>query len=207
MSTFSKGSPLRVRFFDWMMRGFDRKGFSDWRARLVGDLHGTVVELGTGTGLNFPHYRSDSHVLASDRDAMMLTRALQRSKEAHGRISLGVTDAMQLPFADDSADAIVIALMLCSVPDQARALTEVRRVLRPGGTFRCVEHVRDEEGSRNARFQDRWNPVYTRFSGGCNWNRCTLDAIVETGFDVRNLTNFRLGPRPTAPHILVEATI
>ncbi|MQA99111.1 MAG: methyltransferase domain-containing protein [Actinobacteria bacterium] len=207
MSTFPKHSPLRVRFFDRMMRVFDRKGFADWRERLVGDLRGVVVELGTGTGLNFAHYRPGAHVLASDRDPLMLTRAVLRAREAPATISISVADVMLLPFADDSADAIVIALMLCSVPDQRRALSEVRRVLRPGGHFRCVEHVRDEEGSRNARFQDRWNPLYTRVSGGCNWNRRTLDSIVEAGFEVRSVTKLRLGLPPTAPHILVEAMI
>jgi ubiquinone/menaquinone biosynthesis C-methylase UbiE len=206
MSTFSKGSPLRVRFYDRMIRGFDRKGFDAWRERLVGDLDGAVVELGTGTGANLSHYRPDAHVLATDRDPLMLTRAVRRGTEAASRISLGVADAMRLPFADGSADVIVIALMLCSVPDQARALAEVRRVLRPGGRFRCVEHVRDEEGSRNGRFQDRWNPIYTRLSGGCNWNRRTFDGIVAAGFEVRDVTRFRMGPKPTAPHILVEAT-
>jgi ubiquinone/menaquinone biosynthesis C-methylase UbiE len=207
MSTFSKGSPLRVRFYDRMMRGFDRKGFADWRDRLVGDLHGTVVELGAGTGANFSHYPATSHVLASDRDELMLTRAKGRAADTAATVSLSVTDVMRLPFPDASVDAVVIALMLCSVPDQQRALAEVRRVLKPGGRFRCVEHVRDEEGSRNARFQDRWNPIYTRLSGGCNWNRRTLDGIVAAGFDVKEATSFRIGPRPTAPHILVEATL
>jgi ubiquinone/menaquinone biosynthesis C-methylase UbiE len=206
MSTFSKGSPLRVRFYDRMMTRFDRKGLGDWRDRLVGDLTGTVVELGAGTGADLSHYRPDAYVLASDRDPLMLAKAVDRARDSTAPVSLFVADAMRLPFLDSSVDAVVIALMLCSVPDQARALAEVRRVLKPGGRFRCVEHVRDEEGSKNARFQDRWNPIYTRLSGGCNWNRRTLDGIERAGFELSKVTSFRFGPRPTAPHILVEAT-
>ena len=205
MSTFSKGSPLRVRFYDRMTKSVDRNGFAEWRSALVGDLAGTVVELGAGTGANLRHYPPGTTVLASDRDPLMLARAVPRAPRASAHVLLGIADAMRLPFGDDSADAVVIALMLCSVPDQARALAEVRRVLKPGGVFRCVEHVRDVEGSRNARFQDRWNPLYTRFSGGCNWNRDTLDTIRSVGFEVDEVTSFRNGPKPISPHILVSA--
>ena len=205
MSTFSKGSPLRVRFYDRMIMGFDRKGFAAWRAALVGDLEGTVVELGTGTGANLPHYAAAAHVLASDRDPLMLTRAVDRALSSDVSVSLSASDAMRLPYPDGSVDAVVIALMLCTVPDPARALAEVRRVLKPGGTFRCVEHVRDEDGTRNARFQDRWNPLYTKLSGGCNWNRNTFDSIREAGLNVERVTRFRIGPNATAPHILVSA--
>ena len=198
---------MRVRFFDRMMRGFDAKGFADWRRRLVGDLEGEVVELGTGTGLNFGYYPTGAHVLASDRDPMMLSLARVRAPKVDATVSLTAADAMRLPFEDASADAVVISLMLCSVPDQALALQEVRRVLKPGGRFRFVEHVRDVDGSRNARFQDRWNPVYKRFSGGCNWNRRTFEAVEAAGFRVAELTRFREGPKPTAPHVIAEATL
>ena len=206
MKALVSESPLRVRVFDWMMRGFDDKGFAGWRTRLVGDLSGIVVELGTGTGLMFPHYRPGTHLIASDRDPLLLARAVDRARDASASVALAAADAMRLAIGDDSADAVVISLMLCTVPDQARTLAEVRRVLKPGGVFRCVEHVRDEDGTRNARFQDRWNPLYKRVAGGCNLNRRTLDAIVEAGFHVGSLTRFRLGPGPSAPHILVEAT-
>jgi SAM-dependent methyltransferase len=186
----------------------EKRGLLGWRRQLVGGLSGDVVELGAGTGLNFPHYAAGARVFASDRDTAMLSRAIDRGREATAEVSLFVADAQgRIPLKSDSVDLVVTSLVFCSTPDPAVALAEVARILRPGGTFRFMEHVRAAEGTFRGRFQDAVNPVWRRISGGCNCNRWTVATVEGAGFEVKSLQPFKLGPSHVAPHVLVEAVL
>jgi ubiquinone/menaquinone biosynthesis C-methylase UbiE len=103
-----------------------------------------------------------------------------------------------LPVEDGSADAAVCSLVLCSVPDQAKALAEVRRVLRPGGELRFYEHVIDWDNPQFARLQRAVDVVHPLLSGGCHLTRDTLAAILTAGFEVVSLRRFRFSPTPFA---------
>ena len=207
-STFTGGSAFRARLYDRICALEEKRGLLGWRRQLVGGLTGDVVELGAGTGLNFSHYPADARVLASDRDPVMLARAIERGRDAAADVTLFVADAQgRIPLKDDSTDLVVTGLVMCSIPKPAVALEEVARLLRPGGTFRFMEHVRAPDGSFRGRFQDAVNPVWRRISGGCNCNRRTVETVEGAGFEVKSLQPFKLGPSHVAPHVLVEAVL
>ena len=207
-STFTGGSAFRARLYDRICSFEEKRGLLGWRRQLVGGLTGDVVELGAGTGRNFAHYPAGTHVLASDRDPAMLSRAIERGRDAAADVTLFVADAQgRIPLRDDSADLVLTGLVFCSIPKPAVALDEVARILKPGGTFRFMEHVRADEGTFRGRFQDAVNPVWRRISGGCNCNRRTVATVEGAGFGVRTLQPFKLGPSHVAPHVLVEAVL
>ncbi len=203
--TFSRGSALRASAYDRVCGWVERRGLLELRRGLVAGLEGDVVELGAGTGLTLPFYPPAARVVATEYDPIMLDRAVERARSAHASVSLAVADAMRLPLADDSVDTVVICLMLCSVPDPRATLCEIRRVLRAGGRLRCVEHVRAPDGTRLARVQDRVNPLWRRFSGGCNANRRTAETIEEVGFGIERVERRNLHAFHVSPHVLVEA--
>lgn len=205
-STFTRGCALHARIYDVICGWCENQGLLEWRQRLVGELSGEIIELGAGTGLNLPHYPPGARVWASDYDPVMLRRAVPRAREADADVSLFVADATSLPFPDASLDAVVWGLMLCSVPKQRRAIDEVRRVLKPGGRVRFIEHIRDRDGTRRAKVQDLVAPAWRAFSGGCNCNRRTHEAIAGAGFELAGSDRFMIGRSHLAPHVLVEAT-
>jgi ubiquinone/menaquinone biosynthesis C-methylase UbiE len=204
-STFTNDRPARAAVFDFLSGVLERRGLLEWRRILVGDLSGDVVEIGCGTGLNFAHYPAGVRLLGSDLDPVMLARAVDRARDATAEISMVIADAMKFPVSDATADAVVMGGVLCCVTDPAAALAEVRRVLKPGGKMRFLEHVRAEAGSVRARFQDAVNPAWKRISGGCNANRDSVSAIRAADFDISYLFDFDLGLPHTRPHVVGEA--
>jgi ubiquinone/menaquinone biosynthesis C-methylase UbiE len=185
----------------------ERRGLLDARERLVSDLTGDIVEIGAGTGLNLPHYPAGARVTASDYDPVMLARAVPRAAAARATVRFLIADAMRLPFADRSIETLVWGLMLCSVPKPRLAFEEMKRVLKPGGRVRFVEHVRDEDESLRAKVQDAVAPAWKAFSGGCHCNRRTFDWLVGAGFEVTEVHRFNVGRSHIAPHVLAEATV
>jgi ubiquinone/menaquinone biosynthesis C-methylase UbiE len=206
-STFTGGRARRAEAYDRIAGRQERSGFLEWRERLVRDLSGDIVELGAGTGRNFSFYPAGARVFASDFDPVMLERAKGRARIAGAEVHLFLADAQKLPFPSRSIDNLVIGLMLCSVPKPRQALAEARRVLKPAGRLRFVEHVRDPKGGLLARAQDVVNPAWRAISGGCNMNRRTREWVEEAGFVIRSEDAFRSGVIPLlAPHVLAEAT-
>lgn len=174
-------------FYDRLSRAMERGEMGRMRPRLLEGIAGDVVEIGAGTGLNFPHYPPGARVIALEPDPHMLKRARERVTPA---IDLRQAPGEALPLEDASADAVVSTLVLCTVESQERSLTEIRRVLRPGGELRFIEHVRAQ--GRLGRVQDALQPVWGQFSGGCHWNRRTEEAIVAAGFTFRTLDHAKL---------------
>ena len=177
--------------YDPLMARAEKAGLRDERAALIRQARGRVLEIGAGTGSNLPHYVGDLESLTlTDPEAPMLRRL-----ERKGPAALVLrAPAEDLPFDDDSFDTVVSTLVLCAVDDQPRALREIRRVLRPGGRFLFLEHVRSSE-PKVARRQDRLNGIQLCV-GRCNCNRPTVDSIRAAGFEIMTLTH---GALPTAP--------
>jgi ubiquinone/menaquinone biosynthesis C-methylase UbiE len=161
---------------------FERFGLGRWRRWLVGGAEGRTLDVGCGTGRNLSLIAA-TRVIGLDPAREPLLAARRRAP----RVPLVQGDAQALPFRDGTFDTVISGLVFCSVPDPRRGLAEVRRVLRPGGALRMLEHVR-ATGGLKARVQDRWQPFWTRLTGGCHWNRDTERTVETSGFAIDSAT-------------------
>jgi ubiquinone/menaquinone biosynthesis C-methylase UbiE len=170
------------------------------RARATEGLHGTVLEIGFGSGLNVPVYPDAvERVLAVDPSGVGRELAAARIRESSVPVEFVGLDGQQIPLADGSADAALSTFTLCTIPDASRALAEVRRVLRPGGRFHFLEHgLCPDPGV--ARWQHRCNGVQQRLAGGCNLDRPVDRLVADAGFEIEHLENdFLDGPKLLHP--------
>jgi ubiquinone/menaquinone biosynthesis C-methylase UbiE len=199
-------NPMFARCYERCAKVADARGASAHRDELLAGLAGRVIEVGAGTGSNFPHYPDGvTEVLAVEPEPYLRSVA-ERAAEADGgrvRVVEGVADA--LPAGDGEFDAAVASLVLCSVPDQVRALHEVHRVLRPGGELRFYEHVR-AGGAGLATVQRALDVVWPLFAGGCHTGRDTAATIELAGFTVERIRRFSFRPclltAPVSPHVI-----
>lgn len=198
---------LRSRLFaatyDRQMRRVERAGLADMRRELVSQAAGTVLEIGGGTGANLSNYPTGvTSLTITEPDASMLKR-LQRRVTAEALPAMVLrAPAEDLPFEDDSFDVVVSTLVLCGVDDQPRAVREILRVLRPGGRFFFLEHLRASDPT-SAKKQDRMNWL-NRAVVCCDCNRPTLDTIESAGFSVVCVDHTEL---PKAPSFVRPAVI
>lgn len=172
--------------YDRFMRAPERACLEGWRTELLADLSGSILEIGAGTGANVARYPSSvTRLVLVDDDRHMLAKLERRVRES-GRAGVEIHEAsaVALPFPDASFDAVVSTLVLCSVPDVDVVLREVRRVLRPNGSFVYLEHVAGEEGTARLTWQRRVEPLWRRMAGNCHLTRRTGEAIRRAGFAV-----------------------
>ena len=158
---------------------------------------GLVLEVGVGSGLNLPLYGTAvTRVVAVDPSPELLRLASRRAVDAVVPVSLIRASAEHLPFAGAIFDTIVMTWTLCSIPNPIAALTEMRRVLWPGGQLLFVEHGLSRE-IRTARWQHRLTPYWKRISGGCHLDRKTDDLIRAAGFQIDAIEMaYMQGPKP-----------
>ncbi|MGO9900042.1 MAG: class I SAM-dependent methyltransferase [Solirubrobacteraceae bacterium] len=169
------------------------------RDELLAGLSGRVIELGAGAGSNFAHYPTAvEQVVAVEPEPYLRARA--RTAAASASVPIEVIDGVadRLPAGDRSFDGAVACLVLCTVPDQASALAELRRVLLPGGELRFYEHVRSNRGALafSQRAVDR--VFWPRAFGGCHTARDTLAAVAAAGFEVEQQRRMWVNPVPIA---------
>ena len=167
-----------------------------FRQRVIAAAEGRVLEIGIGSGLNLPLYgRSVSSVIGLEPSPELLRMARTRAAAAPVPVELLEASAEAMPLDDASVDTVVTTWTLCTIPHVERALAEMRRVLKPGGSLLFVEHGRAPEPGV-ARWQDRLDPLWCRVAGGCHLNRKIDDLISGSGFRIDALMNARLpGPR------------
>jgi ubiquinone/menaquinone biosynthesis C-methylase UbiE len=197
----------RAEFLDLVMTRADERGYGAIRRALVGGLRGRVLEIGCGTGAMFDYYDPAASVVALEPEVDFFELAVKRAVKFGKRIEVVDGDGMALAFKSDSFDAIVLGLVLCSVPSVEDVLVEAYRVVRPSGLLRAFEHVRSKD--RLAGFlMDAGNPLWLRLNKqGCNWNRDPLEAMVHVGFVVDEVYSFKTFETmlPAFPMIRVEA--
>jgi SAM-dependent methyltransferase len=185
------------------------EGEREYRRSLLAGLSGRVIEVGAGSGINFAFYpKSVSHVLAVEPEPVLRYAALENAGHAPVPVSVvsGVSGA--LPAEAATLDAGVASLVLCSVPDPARALAELHRVIRPGGELRFYEHVVSH--GRGAALVQKLADValWPHIAGGCHMSRDTGAEIERAGFTVESCERFGFSPGPPVPrlaHILGHA--
>jgi len=202
----SVGGRIFAACYDRMSAGAEKAGLRARRESLLSSAAGRVLEIGAGTGANLPLYGVNVKSLTvSEPEAPMAKRLERRAREQSRPVNVVRAPAEELPFADDEFDVAVSTLVLCTVDDQAKALAELRRVLKPGGELRFIEHVRADE-PRLARWQDRLNGFNKVMGQGCNCNRSTVDAIRAAGFTIKELEHGTLAKAPPFIRPLVVGT-
>lgn len=182
---------------DLVLRG---RHVQDVRDRYLEGVRGVVLDVGFGSGLNLPHLSAEVErlygldpVVEEGTTAHRLARP--RIEQAPFPVEMVPLSGEAIPLEDDSVDFVVTTFTLCTIPKVDEALAEMRRVLRPDGSLRFVEHGR-APSARLARWQDRLNPLQKAVAGGCNLNRPMDQLIRGAGFEIRRLDNFYLsGPK------------
>jgi ubiquinone/menaquinone biosynthesis C-methylase UbiE len=173
-------------------------GMERWRRRAVEGLEGTVLELGSGSGPNFHLYpEAVSHVHAVEPSAVARQLAQRRPERSGLRVDyVDLRDGQDLPLEDASCDGALSTFVLCTIPDVSRTLSELRRVLRPGGRFNFLEHGRAPDPGV-LRWQQRIEPVQRRCAGGCHLTRDVRWLVSEAGFRFDRIeSRYAKGPKP-----------
>lgn len=180
-------SKLFARFYDPFMEELELKVLSKYRKRLLEPLHGNVLEVGSGTGVNFKLYPKGCHVVASEPSEHMLKYAKERLKmdkvQADIELVLAGVGSKELEkhVPEGGFDAIVCTLVLCTIPDPELAVESFRKWLKPHGRLIILEHVHAKTQPRKL-FHELVNPAWKHLAEGCHINRDTAQMLKEKGF-------------------------
>ena len=177
-------SYLMATFYDSAMKQAEARLLYPYRLKLLNTLEGRVLEIGSGTGINIPFYQNIDRLICSEPDANM-RRHLKKKIEAHDGfpIELLESSAEKIGVEDASIDVVVSTLVMCSVKDQAQVLSEIKRVLKPGGKLVFLEHVCSHD-KKTEKWQARVTPTWSYLFDNCHLNRLTAKAIEDAGFDI-----------------------
>jgi ubiquinone/menaquinone biosynthesis C-methylase UbiE len=181
-----------VEFLKTISKELDADGFAELRTSLVGDLEGDILEIGAGTGATFPYYKPKAQVTAIEPQDALRAEAEEAAKSAEAEIRVLPGAGEELPFEDATFDVVSASQVLCSVTSPSKTLEEFKRVLRPGGQIRLMEHVRSEHWLAGP-FMHLFNPVWLRVNKvGCNWNRKTVEDVQTAGFKIRSVEPYKI---------------
>lgn len=183
------------RFQDVVMR---RKATRAVRARVCEGLHGNVVEIGFGTGLNAPYYPAEvTKVFAVEPSKVCMQLAEPRITRTSVKVEPAGLNGERLDLPSETFDGVLSSWTLCTIPDLATALEEIRRVLKPEGSFHFVEHGHAPDATV-AKWQHRLEPINKRLAGGCHLTRRISESIEKAGFTLEHLDTyyFKAEPKP-----------
>ncbi|AEA26513.1 Methyltransferase type 11 [Pseudonocardia dioxanivorans CB1190] len=198
------------RFYASMSARMDDEGMGELRAELLGPLSGAVVEIGAGNGRNFARYPAAVEAVTAVEPEPRLRR-LATDAAVTSAVTVTVVPgvAERLPLPDGCADAVVLCLVMCSLPDRAAALAEVRRVLRPGGVARFLQHTIAETPGLRAVQRLADATVWPLLTGGCHTATDPVDLLREAGFAIEECRRLRFPDarftQPSTPHVLGTA--
>jgi ubiquinone/menaquinone biosynthesis C-methylase UbiE len=199
--------PVFSRYYRRLSPRLEEVGMADLRRELLAGAGGVVVEVGCGNGLNFGHYpQAVTRVVAVEPEPTLRAAAGQAAREARVAVEVRAGTAEELPVETGSVDVAVLCLVLCSVRGRAAALGELRRVLRPGGELRFLEHTLAQD--RRLRVVQRIADatVWPLLAGGCHTATDPLGDLARAGFAVQRVRRFDFPPArvrvPASPHVL-----
>jgi ubiquinone/menaquinone biosynthesis C-methylase UbiE len=177
------------KWYDFFMGPLERKKFKRVRQDLLKSATGKVLEIGSGTGVNFPLYRNAEHVLAIEPSQYMIDQSLSKLKFAAVPIEMVNASAERLPFEDHTFDTVVATLVFCTIPNAEEAIDEIKRVCKPNGKILLFEHVK-MENTVLSRMQEGLTPLWRKICDGCCLNRETLKAFTSRGLKIERVEKF-----------------
>ena len=203
-------SRLFARYYDRFVAEYETY-IEPRKRQLFSDIGGTVVEIGAGTGANLKFVPRDCRWIGVEPNRYMHPQLLDKARERGVSAEIQTASAEGLPVADSLADVVVSTLVLCSVPSADRVMSEVCRILKPGGRFVFLEHVAAPSGTSRRWIQQLVFPVWYLCGDGCRVNRDTVGSIRRAGFSALELDAFDLPSPPglpwISPHIMGNATL
>lgn len=197
---------LRQRFFAWMSKRAENVNdrlYRDIKRELFSDIHGTVVEIGPGTGINFLYLPKNIEWIGIEPNEAFHESVISAANKQKIRSSMLSSSAASISLPDESADIVISTLVLCSVPDQERVLAEAKRILKKNGRLIFIEHVAAKQGTFRRAAQNIFNPINRFIADGCNCNLETWKQIEQAGFSSCEIHHTIIKGTMTfhAPHI------
>jgi len=197
-------SPLFAAIYDPATALIERTLLRPHREYLVANLDGTVLDLGAGTGAMFPYFDSvataSTEFHAIEPDSHMRRQAAEKANAQATPIRIESSPAEALPYDEESFDVVIASMVFCTIPDIESAVSEIARILKPGGELRFFEHVIDD-GWR-AWVQSALAPLWKRLAGGCHLTRQTGSRLIaDQSFDVVEIERLNLGVTPIRPFV------
>jgi len=177
---------LLSKFYDSIMKDAEDRGLRDWRRTLLENISGDVLELGCGTGANLEFYSPAIKRLVLVEPSAHMHQRLKAKIPRYQLNNIEILNdkAESLSLADASFDAVVCTLVLCSVSNLEKALSEIHRILRPQGKFIFIEHVAAVNNLKRYQWQRRLEFLWKRIAAGCHLTRYTEDAMIKAGFSI-----------------------
>jgi SAM-dependent methyltransferase len=188
-----------VEFRKYVVERQDADGYRKLRLSLIEDLEGDILEIGAGTGATFRYYGHKAKVTATEPHDELRVAARGEAENASATVEVFQGEGENISFEDAAFDVVVASMVLCSVRFPAKVLGELKRVLRPGGQIRLLEHVRSEHWLAGP-MMDVLNPAWLRINRlGCNCNRRTVDEVKAAGFVICSVESYKIFSEVTPP--------
>ncbi|SFB98817.1 Ubiquinone/menaquinone biosynthesis C-methylase UbiE [Bacillus sp. OV322] len=181
-----------AKWFDFFMTPLEKTKFKFIRQNLLIKAKGLVLEIGSGTGINFPYYSGDVEVIAIEPSQDMIERSKKRKDRSDAKIQIHEESAEMLPYEDGTFDTVVATLVLCTIPNPEISLKEMKRVCKDGGRILVFEHVK-MDNPLLYKMQKGLTPYWKRICDGCCLDRDTEKTIKEVGFDIVDKKEFYNG--------------
>lgn len=178
-----------AKWYDIFMSPLEQRKFKRIRSELLKGASGKVLELGSGTGINFPLYDNVDTVIAIEPSQPMIARSLTKQRSAVVPIEIVHASAENLPFEDCTFDTIVATLVFCTIPNVELAINEVKRVCKPDGKILLFEHVKMENAALS-KMQESLTPFWKKVCDGCCLNRETLKSFSNQGLEIERVEHF-----------------
>lgn len=176
------------KIYDIAMKPLERNRFKKIRMKLINKADGRVLEIGSGSGVNFPYYKSKNidQIDAVEPNSLMTERARELINSTSIPIQTYLAKAEKLPFEANTFDSVVATLVFCTIPNPIKALEEIQRVSKPGARILLFEHVKMEQKPL-AKMQDALTPLWRKVCDGCHLNRDTLEMLKQTEIDITSV--------------------